>query len=156
GDPGSVQARWGADIRALYEAAVRSAEALLLEESPMRRELRSVIERLLSENRAFRIFCHRRAREHFETLLSPGTVLPSQSVFLHTIKEYRDTGLFHTLIKAGPLRSRGWGSAPDAILTAPLFDVLVQVVWAGCSDESDFGYEPASSTSIGGLPANQP
>lgn len=143
GEPGAVQARWGADIRALYEASLRSAEALILTESPMREELRSVIQRLLSEGHAFRIYCHRRAREHFESLFSPGAVLPSETVFLHTLREYRDTPPFHTLVKAGPLRSRGWGSAPDALLTAPLFDVLVQVVWSGCSDESDFGYDPA-------------
>jgi hypothetical protein len=42
----------------------------------------------------------------------------------------------------GPLRSRGWGSAPDALLSAPRFESLIQFVWTGCVDEQDFGYDP--------------
>ena len=91
GEPAAVQARWGADIRGLYEAALRSAEALLLTESPMREELRSLVQRLLSEGHTFRIYCHRRAREHFESLFSPGTAPPSERIFLHTLREYRAT-----------------------------------------------------------------
>lgn len=44
----------------------------------------------------------------------------------------------------GPLRSRGWGSAPDALLSAPRFGTLVQIVWSGCADEEDFGYDPVA------------
>lgn len=157
GEPHAVQARWGVDIRALYEASLRSAEALLLVESPVREELRSVVQHLLCTGQSFRIYCHKRAREHFESLLNPGTVLPGETVFLHTLREYRDSAPFHTLVKVGPLRSRGWGSAPDALLTAPLFHELVQVVWSGCSDEPDFGYDPAAfGASTGASPGSRP
>jgi len=44
----------------------------------------------------------------------------------------------------GPLRSKGWGSAPDAILSAPRFARLIQIVWSGCGDEEDFGYDPVA------------
>ena len=46
------------------------------------------------------------------------------------------------LVKCGPLRARGWGSAPDALLNAPRFGTLVQVVWFGSDDNSDFGFDP--------------
>jgi len=52
---------------------------------------------------------------------------------------------FEVLIKMGPLRSKGWGSAPDAIVSAPRFGTLVQIVWAGCADEDDFGYDPVAA-----------
>jgi hypothetical protein len=47
----------------------------------------------------------------------------------------------------GPLRSRGWGSAPDAILSAPRFGTLIQVVWTGSADEDGFGYDPVTPQS---------
>ena len=52
-------------------------------------------------------------------------------------------------MKVGPLRARGWRSAPDAIVTAPRFRTLAQLVWSGSIDDSDFGYDPV-------LPASKP
>ena len=58
-------------------------------------------------------------------------------------KDYREVEPFDVLVKVGPLRSKGWGSAPDATLSAPRFAKMVQIVWSGCGDEDDFGYDPA-------------
>lgn len=141
----AVQARWGFDIRTLYDTALYALEDLTSLENPMREELRVVIRDLLFQGRAFRIYCHRRARPHFESLLVlPGEMAILENAFLHSVREYRETEPFDVLIKVGPLRAHGWGSAPDALLTAPRFGTLVQIVWSGCSDEPDFGYDPAS------------
>jgi hypothetical protein len=68
------------------------------------------------------------------------------------VRDYREAAPFDVLIKVGPLRAHGWGSAPDAILSAPRFQTLVQIVWAGCGDEQGFGYDPTAPVSEGDRP----
>jgi hypothetical protein len=141
----SVGVRWGSDVHTLYDSALRAAEELFLSENPVRQRLRDVLQESRSHGGRFKIFCHRRARPHFESLypLSAGTPF-GDGTFLHSVSEYLNAELFDVLIKVGPLRSGGWGSAPDALLTSPRFASLVQLVWSGCRDEQDFGYDPAA------------
>ncbi|MBV6417423.1 MAG: hypothetical protein CMLOHMNK_02123 [Steroidobacteraceae bacterium] len=141
--PGAVAQRWGNDMRRLYEGAVTAAAQLSLQESPMRRELAAALKELCDRHQTFKVYCHRRESPHFTSLQSAdGVQLVPGCAFLHTVTEYRDSDTFDVLVKCGPLRSHGWGAAPDAVLTAPRFRDLLQVVWAGCSDEPSFGYEP--------------
>lgn len=143
GEPVAVESRWGRDISSHYEDACRTAEDLLYLENPVRAKLANIIEGLRKKGQPFRIFCHKQSREHFDSIFkaSGGAALPGD-VFIHSVAEYRQADPFDVLLKVGPLRSRGWGSAPDALLTAPRFDTLIQVVWSGCSDEPGFGYDP--------------
>lgn len=145
GGPVAVESRFGRDIRSHYDDACRTAEELLSLENPLRATVATIIQALREKERSFRIYCHKRSREHFESLFaaSVGAGLP-ETVFIHSVAEYRETDLFDVLVKVGPLRSRGWGSAPDALLTAPRFATLIQVVWSGCGDEPGFGYDPVS------------
>jgi hypothetical protein len=145
GDAGTVQSRWGGDILRLYEAAIQAADSLTSTENPVREELRQVIRNLRLQDRNFKLYCHRRARPYFESLfISPVDLPLSESTFMHSVRDYRESEPFDVLIKVGPLRSRGWGSAPDAIITAPRFDTLVLIVWSGCGDEPGFGYDPSA------------
>lgn len=138
-----VQTRWGSDIRALYDTSCRAATDLQSNENPARTKIRTVIRDLRSQGLSCKVFCHRRAREHFQSVLpsDQDTPLP-ENAFLHSVGDYRDAAPFDVLIKVGPLRARGWGSAPDALITAPRFSTLAQIVWSGCNDEPDFGYDP--------------
>ena len=149
---GGVEAlhqRWGSDLGELYETALRAAEDLPSLENPVREKLRRVILELQSQERTFKIYCHRRARPHFESLFASGEHYEfSESAFLHSLRDYCETRPFDVLIKVGPLRIRGWGSAPDALLTAPRFGTLFQIVWSGCSDDPDFGYDPVSPPTV--------
>lgn len=146
GDECSVERRWGRDIRLAYEDAVKNARLIQGSENPLRAAVAERIRDLTESGRQFRIYCHSQARVHFDNLSSAaGMALPS-GVFVHSVSQYRNVEPFDMLIKVGPLRSRGWGSAPDALLTAPRFDTLLQFVWTGCSDEAGFGYDPASTT----------
>jgi hypothetical protein len=139
----AVHARWGSDTGALYDMALRAAENLPSLENPLREKLRAVIRELRSQGRNLKIYCHRRARQHFESLLSKPEDAPiSEDAFLHSLRDYCETEPFDALIKVGPLRIRGWGSAPDALLTAPRFGTLCQIVWSGCNDDPNFGYDP--------------
>ncbi|MCI0591000.1 MAG: hypothetical protein L0Y67_05265 [Gammaproteobacteria bacterium] len=145
GDAGAIQSRWGSDILRLYEAAIQAADNLTSTENPVREDLRQVIRNLRLQDRNFKLYCHRRARLFFESLFVSPLDLPLQeSTFLHSVRDYRESEPFDVLIKVGPLRSRGWGSAPDALITAPRFDTLILIVWSGCSDEPGFGYDPSS------------
>jgi hypothetical protein len=143
GRPSDVEARWGRDVRVHCDEAVRAVRILSARENPIREETAKKIRLLRDEKRSFRIYCHRRSRRHFDSLSAEYGIaaLPSE-LFIHSVVEYRTTEPFDCLLKVGPLRSRGWGSAPDAVLTAPRFKTLVQLIWSGCSDESDFGYDP--------------
>lgn len=146
GDAASVERRWGRDIRSAHEDAVRHARIIQSEKNPLRTAVGARIRELTESGRQFRIYCHSQARLHFESLSEgEGTPIPA-GLFLHSVSQYRSASPFHVLVKVGPLRSRGWGSAPDALLTAPRFDTLVQFVWTGCSDEAGFGYDPASAS----------
>lgn len=148
GKPADVEARWGRDIRAHYQESLASADELIAVENPLRAKLAELIRHASSTGTSLRIFCHRRAREHFESLQSDYENLSlGQDVFVHSVAQYRELEPFSRLLKVGPLRSRGWGAAPDALVTAPRFDTLVQVVWSGCSNEAGFGYDPAISQS---------
>ena len=146
GEPAAVESRWGRDFRGHYDDACRTAQELLTLENPVRTTLMNILQALQEKARSFHIFCHRRSREHFESLCAAAGVAFPEDVFIHSVTEYREAEPFDVLLKVGPLRSRGWGSAPDALLTAPRFDTLVQVVWSGCSDEPSFGYDPVSAT----------
>ena len=145
---GHDQLRWGKDIRTLFQTASNATKQFMCVENPVREELRAVVKDLLSGGRLFKIYCDRRARSHFESLFAPPNdcSLPNE-LFLHSVCQYRESEPFDTLIKVGPLRSRGWGSAPDALLSAPRYKKLVQIVWGGCGDEPGFGYDPASPPS---------
>lgn len=146
GVPALIEAKWGHDIRSSFDSALLSAHAIQTVENPVRERLRTVIRELRVAGRPFKIYCHRTARAHFESLFSPSESVPlGEKAFLHSVRDYRESSTFDTLIKVGPLRSWGWGSAPDAIKTAPRFGKLIQIVWAGCADEPGFGYDPVAS-----------
>jgi hypothetical protein len=88
------------------------------------------------------------AEPDFQSILDEAGEIPLENTsFLHSVKDYREAEPFDVLVKVGPLRSRGWGAVPDAILTAPRFSTLVQIVWSGCGDEPDFGYDPVAAAS---------
>lgn len=145
GPPDRVEARWGPKIWLAFDSALRAAQDLQFTESPVRTKLQVVIRELRAAGRTFKIYCHRTARPSFESLFVPPADAPLEAAaFLHSIRNYRETDTFDTLVKVGPLRSWGWGSAPDAIKTAPRFGTLVQIVWAGCADEPGFGYDPVA------------
>lgn len=152
GTTDAIASRWGNNIRDSLQSARMAAEELQCVESPLRAQLGTAIRELRDGGQDFRIFCHRRARPHFESIMTHQDVPPlNDCAFLHSAKDYREVRPFDALIKVGPLRSRGWGSAPDALVTAPRFRTLIQVVWSGCSDEPGFGYDP-----VFGLPATEP
>ena len=143
GDPRAVEMKWGRDVRTAYDLAYRASNAIQSEENPARIQIREIIRRLRKDGQRWRIYCHRRAAPHFESIFLDEP-LPLDS-FLHSVRDYREVEPFDVLIKVGPLRSRGWGSAPDALLSAPRFGTLAQVVWSGCADEDDFGYDPVGA-----------
>lgn len=148
GSTETVQDKWGKDISELYESALTAAVNLKTIKNPTRSTVREIIKKQRTDDLEFKIYCDRRAKQYFGTILTPPDDLPiDDNVYLHTLKDYREAEPFDTLIKFGSLRSSGWGSAPDAILTAPRFRTLNQVVWSGCKDEEGFGYDPTLSIS---------
>lgn len=145
GEVETVQGRWGRDIRILYEGVLGTESNLTSQESPARVKLGKIIRNLRDEGRNFKIYCHRWTRPQFETLLIPAIEQSdTDNIFLHSVRDYRNSETFEVLLKFGPLRNKGWGSVPDAIITAPRFNELIQVVWSGCGNEADFGYDPVT------------
>jgi hypothetical protein len=146
GTPAAIESRWGGDMRTWYEAACIAAQTVTLRENPVRERLRALLRQLRVEGADFRIYCHRMATSRFESILDEAVDAPlGASCFLHSLKDYRETAPFEVMIKVGPLRSRGWGAIPDAVVVAPRFARMIQIVWSGCSDEADFGYDPVAS-----------
>lgn len=135
-------ARWGIDISSALTEARNVVHALIKTDNPVRMVLQRVIREMNEQRQNFKIYCHRRARRHFESLVDAGSDPLNDEKFLHSAADYRRVDPFDVLIKVGPLRSRGWGAIPDAVITAPRFTTLIQAVWSGCDDEADFGYDP--------------
>ncbi len=151
GEPITIANRWGREIRDAYENSLKAATALSQSENLIRRQIRSVIGDLRAKNKRFKIYCHRLAQPHFESILIvPPYEAFEEDCFIHTLKEYREVEPFDVLIKVGPLRSRGWGAVPDALLTAPRFETLILFVWSGCGDEQGFGLDPVTGSAIVG------
>jgi len=148
-----VEKRWGREVRVAYDIACSAALDMQREENPARTKLREIIGRLQAGAIDWRIYCHKRATEYYESL-SPEVQLEPRT-FLHSVKDYRETEPFEVLIKMGPLRPRGWGSIPDAVLTAPRFGTLVQIAWSGSADEDGFGFDPVCAD-VGQVPAPGP
>ena len=148
GDADAIDRRWGHEVRTAYDHTCGAARLLQRAENPARGEVRNAVRQLGSLGSTLKIYCHRRARAHFESIFADDPLPPD--VFLHSVKDYREVEPFDCLIKVGALRSKGWGSAPDAVLSAPRFAKMVQIVWSGCSDEDDFGYDPAGITGTSG------
>lgn len=147
GTPNQIERRWGRDIRVHFHEALSGAHGLLGVESPVRSTLRMLIIQQREYRNDFRIYSHKSSRPHFDSLIADSSLNPIlASSYLHSSRDYRETGLFDSLIKVGPLRSWGWGAAPDALLTAPRFRTLSQIVWAGSIDELGFGYDPIAPT----------
>ncbi len=149
GEAEEVEGRWGRDTGSHYTDACMNAQELSSVESPVRAKLAELISNLHGTGSSYRIFCDRRiAKDHFESLGSEyGCPALDAATFIHSVAQYRELEPFDCLIKMGPLRSRGWGSVPDAVITAPRFGKLIQVAWSGCGNESDFGYDPTSAVS---------
>jgi len=145
----AVETKWGREVRTAYDLAYKAASEIQLNENPARAKIREIIRQLRNDRREWHIYCHTRARVHFESLFPEDPL--TADAFLHSPRDYREVEPFDVLIKMGPLRSRGWGSAPDAVISAPRFATLKQIVWAGCLDEDDFGYDPVAARAGDGV-----
>jgi hypothetical protein len=139
-----AHAHWGRDLIELHDEAIESAEQLALLENPLVEALRTCWRDARGAGLQVRIYCHRKARPAFDDALRAEAAL-TDGDFIHSLSAYRQAGIFDMLLKVGPLRSFGWGSAPDAIITAPRFRTLRIFTWEGCDDEPGFGYDPAGA-----------
>lgn len=143
GTPVTVRTRWGVQIGDFYAAAIDAALELIGTSNPLRDELERRVRAATAAGDDIRIYCHRSTASHYSSFAS-------QEIFLHSAAWYRRSVPFSTLFKVGPLRTRGWSSVPDAVISAPRFETLVQLVWAGSADEQDFGLNPVRTlTSLG-------
>lgn len=97
-----------------------------------------------SEDR-IRIWCHHKERDLFRDLLEGLTDL-EDGIFVSTLAEYRKSPPVDALIRFGPLRTRGFGNAPEALITSPSYRRLIRFVWAGLTDEDGFADEPVLPT----------
>jgi hypothetical protein len=139
----ALRSRWGADVSALYDDGFRAMETLASTGNPVRTKVVEIVQTLRATGADFRIYCHARARQHFESLFDEeSSNRLTDELFVHSVSDYREQSPFDALLKVGPLRAFGWGSAPDALINAPRFTRLEQVVWTGSRDEPDFGYDP--------------
>lgn len=92
-----------------------------------------------------RIWCQPKERDLFRKLLEGGGDL-NDGGFVSTLAEYRKLPPADALIRFGPLRTRGFGSAPEALITSPSYRRLVRFVWSGLADEEGFADDPVLPT----------
>jgi len=147
---GDVRRRFAnGDIEVIghIESALEAVGILATAATPLQQEVSRVIRALAEQGRDFRIYCHRTLRPSFLECICPSEQsLLADERFLYTPSEYRDSQPFGVLIKIGPLRSEGWGATPSAVLSAPRFRELVQIVWSSTADDPHFGLDPLLGT----------
>lgn len=136
-----VSRRFGDEIAGNYKSLIEICGELDERENQICAALKNKFSLLSDTN--FKIYCHSRSVVYYQSLYGQFT----RNHFLTSDCDYRNSTPFDYLIKVGPLRSRGWGNIPDAIITAPRFLILEQFVWHGSGDEHDFGYDPVSENS---------
>lgn len=143
GTPGTVALRWGEDAhRCLVEASLAFAE-IRTSENPLRVAVQDALLDAAASRNSLQIYCHRTARAHFESLEHWKDIIDLATVdFLGSPRDYRASAPFDTLLKVGPLRTRGFSSIPGAVINAPRFRKLIQVAWLGTPDQPGFGVDP--------------
>ncbi|WP_095148429.1 hypothetical protein [Pseudomonas sp. Irchel s3a18] len=97
------------------------------------------------EEDRIKIWCHHKERDLFRDLLEGLTEL-DDGVFVSTLAEYRKSPPTDVLIRFGPLRTRGFGNAPEALITSPTYRRLVRLIWTGLADEEGFADDPVLPT----------
>ncbi len=127
--------RWGQDLGNQLGSALSAAQSLAGQENPIRTKLAERLSKAKIERKSVCIYSHRSGDALFREL-------GEELAYVHSPAEYRTLGHVDVMLKVGPLRSRGWGAVPHALITAPRFDVLAQFVWAGCNDEDGYGFDP--------------
>jgi hypothetical protein len=140
-----LELRWGRDIA---EEAARVKELLTFlrtTESPLRIEVAQQMANLAGAGDSVAIYCHRTDREMFESLLKDSR--GGRAILISSERDYRCTPPVDVLLKIGPMRSRGFARTPAALLNAPRFNHLLQVVWEGLHDEPGFGSDPIHGSS---------
>lgn len=143
GTPATIALRWGEDARRCLVEAALAFEELRTAENPLRVAVQDALLDAAASCDSIRIYCHRTARAHFESLEHWSDILELATVdFLGSPRDYRTSGLFDSLFKVGPLRTRGFSSIPGAVINAPRFYKLVQVAWFGTLDQIGFGDDP--------------
>jgi len=142
-----IAARWGRNCGRMFSGALDTADSMAGQVNPMRAAILSALIDLSAE-RTFKIYCHRADQRHYVSIKGlDGRPICRPEHFIGTVTSYRDLRPVELLIRCGPLKSKGWNRTPDAILTAPRQTNVTQIVWQGCADDSDFGYDPTDPSS---------
>ncbi len=140
GSANDILRRWGGDMLKEYKRAFSASQALSTSESPLRIKVANLLDSFYLSGKEYRIICQRSLAADFASL--PISRPLAEGAFLHTSRDYRESAPFDVLLKVGPLRGKGWGAIPDAILTAPRYSHLIHVLWHGSRNEPGFGYDP--------------
>lgn len=143
GSPGSLEQKWGRDARRLFVEACDAFTELSQGENPLRAAVEDALLDAVTSSGAVRIWSHRTARPYFESLTTWRELRDAASLdFLGSARDYRSSAPFGSLLKVGPLRSHGFSSLPNAVINAPRYHTLLQIVWYGTPDEQGFGADP--------------
>lgn len=136
--------RWGVEVASLCDEIVASAQRLSKTDSPMQKCIAEVMQELKIQKKSFKVYCHKKSCRYFNSLFEMS--LPDKdTVYLTTLRDYKNSEIFDSLIKVGPMRSFGWGSVPDALLSAPCYSTLLHFIWSGSRDEVPFGFDPIAA-----------
>ncbi|MGK0270599.1 MAG: hypothetical protein ACI88H_001246 [Cocleimonas sp.] len=95
------------------------------------------------KNKKFKIYCHRRERECYESILLE--LLPAEeldNIFLHNFTDYRNSASFDVLVRVGAIRNYGWSAMPSALVRTPKYRVLKQFIWNGINDDEECFADP--------------
>ncbi len=142
-DDGRTRRQWGAQaaqtVELLRDLITRYAE----EGSVLNTEFVRLFVDLAGEYAEDRIgiWCHHKERDLYRDLLE-GLAELDDGAFVSTLAEYRKSPPVDALIRFGPLRTSGFGSVPEALITSPSYRRLIRLVWKGLEDEDGFADDP--------------
>ena len=148
GDNEKVKKVWGPDFLETYQSLSTAIILLNENESPLMIELTKSVSKSIEVYGIdqIRIWVHRNeAIDYLDGFHRRGIFL-SEKNFIYSLPEYRKSNSFDVLYRIGPLRSEGWSKIPKAIISAPRYKKLIQVMWSGSFNESDFGMDPVISS----------
>ena len=131
---------WGRGVSERFARAKSIAYDLVGELNPLVIELIKSMRASVCSGHSFAVSCASRDRDIIRHIMEEAG-LPAAPI-VTSDADFSLLPVVDTMFRLGPLLSWGRGVAPAAILSAPRFCTLAQFVWAGTSDDSDFGDDP--------------
>lgn len=126
-----------------FKQLTANLEAIADKDNPLHDVIAQDIEESAAGDSKMRIWCYAQSKRLYQEIARQSLNYElDDDWFVHSVSMYSGQRPFDELLLVGPMRSRGWNRLPDAVVSAPRFQTIKQIVWDGMIDDPELGYDP--------------